>query len=156
MCFSLENLGYAKRDEQTAGSIVDHLLVRIFSPITDQDRLLPPNVGMQFNLHRASNKFLIMSSVLPRAQRSQKVKLESISMTFQKVRLNTQLHLSLTEALKREPAIFPCVHRQITEFSKNVGTRVIRETLFADKQLPSYVYLFVVSTERRVGSYLLR
>ena len=154
--YFIENRGYAKRDEQVAGSIVDHLLVRIFSPITDQDRLLPPNVSMQFNLHRALNKFLIMSAVAPRAQRNQKVKLESISMTFQKVRLNTQLHLSLTEVLKKEPAIFPCLHRQIVEFSKNVGTSVIRETLFTDKQLPSYVYMFMVSSERRIGSYSLR
>ena len=82
--------------------------------------------------------------------------LVSISAIVQKVRVNAALHLQISQTLTRQPAFYPVRYQQVYEFSKVANTQVIRETLFTDRLLPSYVYLMIIPTEQRLGSYLLR
>ena len=81
---------------------------------------------------------------------------ESIGLLYRKVRLNAQLHLNIVDALRYSPAIYACKYYQCLEFSRVAGTSVITETLFTDRVLPSYVHLFVVNTDRRLGNYALK
>ena len=82
--------------------------------------------------------------------------LESMCMRVQKVRLNAELHLEIAQTLTRQPAIYPVKYQQMYEFSKVAQTQIIRETLFTDHLLPSYVYLMIVDTANRVGAYGLK
>jgi hypothetical protein len=56
------NAGFEERREQTIGSIPIKVQFPILSPITTQDKLLPPNVGLFLDMHRAKDSFLIMSA----------------------------------------------------------------------------------------------
>jgi hypothetical protein len=82
--------------------------------------------------------------------------LVTISVRYQKVRLNVALHLEIAQTLTRQPAIYPVKYQQVYEFSKVAQTQVVRETLFTDRLLPSFVYLMILTTDRRLGSYILR
>ena len=56
------NPGFKERKTQAGRSQEITLTFPIISPITTQGKLLPPNVGLSLDMHRANNSFLIMSS----------------------------------------------------------------------------------------------
>ena len=74
-------------------------------------------------------------------------------MQYKKVRLNSEFHLNIMAAISRTPALYPVKFQQMYEFSKQIGVRTIRETIFTDRLLPSLVFLMVVPTDHRIGSY---
>jgi len=81
---------------------------------------------------------------------------ESIALAYRKVRLNTGLHLDLMNGLRMGYAVYPVKNYQMLEFSRVAGTRVISETLFSERILPSFCHLFIITTDRRIGDYSLR
>ncbi len=73
-----------------------------------------------------------------------------------KYKLTPLLHMDIINGLRFEPAIYPCKYHQMIEFSRVGGTSVVRETLFTDRTLPKTVYLFILTTKRRLGDYTLK
>ena len=80
----------------------------------------------------------------------------SIKLSVRKYKLTPILHMDIMSGLRFAPAIYPCKYHQMVEFSRVAGTSVVRETLFTDRVLPKTVYLFIVTTKRRLGDYKLK
>ena len=81
--------------------------------------------------------------------------LVNIKLLVRKYKLMPLLHMDIMNTLRLSPALYPVTQKTVIEFSKVAGTTLIRETLFTDRILPKTVYLFIVSTKRRLGDYEL-
>lgn len=91
----------------------------IFSDITNQEKLLPPNSKLEFIIDRNPHQLCLLSKVVANA--NQKVIVESMRLNVTYVRLEPEIILQQEKMTLREPFRFPIVRTKMQFFAKNAG-----------------------------------
>ena len=115
------------------------------------DRLMLSNTQLQLELHRNSDKFVLMAF----GENVPAYKLEIIDMIWyvKCVRVASSVHLGIEAALQRMPAKYPLRRVAMSKLHISPGRKTVPTTSVFDGQIPRRVVLGFVESDAYFGDY---
>ena len=143
--------GFRQRCELTQSNKIATFIGPIFTPLTNQSRLILPLTTHMFTFFFANNNFALRSNS---TTHQYKIKFESIKLVLTRAELNPHVSLEIEKKLSTKPALYPIVKPSIRSFYIPEGQKVFDvDQIFPSQTVPRMMLVCLNETTAIQGAY---
>ncbi len=147
---SQENKGFGNRLKLFKESALVELMAPIHCDLFMSDRLMLSNTEITLDLHRNSDKFLLISFT---EDINYYLSIEDMKWYVRKVELADSVHLGIERALMRNTAKYPLRRVEMKKFHIPKGSYSVPHIAIFNGQLPRRLVIGFIESDKFFGTY---
>jgi hypothetical protein len=152
---TINNTGWAKREQLYKNGQVE-LMAPLHCDLFISDRLMVSNTELTVEIHRNSDKFLLMALTQGTGTDpapTYKLQIDDMKWYIRKLQVMDSIHLSLESVLNRTPAKYPLRRISMTNHFVAAGRQSVPATPIFNGQLPRRLVIGFVKENAFFGDF---